>query len=288
MARRQRDLVTTAQLLNAGLSDGAISHRVARGALVRVHRGVYTLSHAPLPREAVWLAAVLACRGLSALAGLAAAELIGISRFRARKPEVVSTRRRTLDGVAVHLCRRLDPRDITTRQGIPVTTVHRTLVDLADALTAHQLANVIHEAAFRGWFVEPAVRDAMARVNGRRNVRVLERAIALHCAGSAGTRSGAEDAFLTLDLPEPFVNMDLAGEEVDFHWPRHGVAVEVDGPGHGRSPTRRADERRDAALQAAGYAVLRFTDAEVRERPGMVRDRVAAALVSSPGRRRAA
>jgi hypothetical protein len=58
----------------------------------------------------------------------------------------------------VHWSRRLDPRDITIRGGIPVTTVARTLVDLADVLTAEQLANVIHEAAFRNRFSEPATR----------------------------------------------------------------------------------------------------------------------------------
>ena len=58
-----------------------------------------------------------------------------------------------------------------------MTTVHRTLVDLADDLTPHQLANVIHEAAYRGRFVEAAVRDSMARAFGRRKLHVLERAI---------------------------------------------------------------------------------------------------------------
>ena len=100
--------------------------------------------------------------------------------------------------------RTLDPRDVTTHNGIPVTTVHRTLVDLADDLTPHQLANVIHEAAYRGRFVEAAVRDAMGRVFGRRKLHVLERAIELHHAGSAGTKSAGEDAFLTLGYrPRP-------------------------------------------------------------------------------------
>ena len=51
-------------------------------------------------------------------------------------------------GVRVHRCNRLDPRDVTVRNGIPVTTVARTIVDLAEILTAEQLANVMYEAAF--------------------------------------------------------------------------------------------------------------------------------------------
>jgi hypothetical protein len=89
----------------------------------------------------------------------------------------------------VRAYRSLDPRDVTVRDGIPVTTVPRTLVDLSDVLTAHQLANVIHEAAFRKLFDERAVRAAMTRANGRHNLHVLTKALELNAAGSAGTRS---------------------------------------------------------------------------------------------------
>jgi hypothetical protein len=271
IAARQHDLVTVWQLRAAGLTDGAITHRVAAGTLRRVHRGVYTVSRAPLTREAEWLAAVLACGEGAALSHLAAATLHGINgRFRAPAITVVAPRLRRLDGVKVHRCRRLDPRDITTHKGIPVTTVHRVFVDASDMLTPHQVANLIHEAAYRGRWVEPAVRDVIARMNGRHNLDVLERAIALHRAGSAGTRSGAEDAFLRLGLPEPRVNMDVAGFEVDFHWPERRVAVEIDGPGHGRSPAAARDGRLEAALARVGYVLLRFTDADVHERPDAV------------------
>ena len=60
------------------------------------------------------------------------------------------------------------------------------------------------------------------------------------------------------DLPEPLVNVRLNGEEADFHWPDHKLVVEVDGQGHGRPRTKREDERKEAAWQAAGYSVLRL------------------------------
>jgi hypothetical protein len=164
----------------------------------------------------------------------------------------------------VHTVRRLDPRELTSHAGIPVTTVHRLLVDLADELTPHQLANVIHEATFRGRFVEPAVRDAMARAHGRRRLGVLDRAIALHRMGSAGTRSGAEDAFLGMVRDEPLVNMHLSGFEVDFRWPDRRLVVEVDGGQH--ALRAEADKARDGVLRAAGWTVLRFSDREVYER----------------------
>ena len=150
---------------------------------------------------------------------------------------VVTVHQRRPKGVEIDRVRCLDPRDVTTHKGVPVTTVHRTLVDLADDLTPHQLANVIHEAAYRGRFVEAAVRDSMARVSGRHKLHVLERAIELHHAGSAGTKSAGEDAFLTLGFPEPLVNTDLYGFEVDFHWPERRLVVESTAVG--TTPPRR-------------------------------------------------
>jgi hypothetical protein len=98
----------------------------------------------------------------------------------------------------------------------------------------------------------------------------FDKAIALYNSGSAGTRSGAEDAFLRLNFPEPLVNTDLHGFEVDFHWPDLKLAVEIDGPHHGRPHDRDADARQDRALQAAGYKTIRFTDEDVYQRPEYV------------------
>ena len=58
---------------------------------------------------------------------------------------------------------------------------------------------------------------------------MLKRALELYAAGSAGTKSRYEDAFLALLEPEPLVNMQLLGYEVDFHWPEWRLVVEVDG-----------------------------------------------------------
>jgi hypothetical protein len=263
VAGRQYGLVTIAQLLAAGFTHSSVTRRVARGVLHRIDAGLYAVGHATLSREARWLAGVLVGGEGAVLGHLSAGKLCEISRFGAPVTDVVSTRRhRPRPGIRFHRTRVLHPRDVTTHKRIPVTSVHRLLVDLADVLTPHQLANVIHEAAFRGRFVESATLDAMARVTGRHRLHVLERAIDLHRSGSAGTKSGAEDAFLALvaGLPEPLVNMGLAGFERDFHWPEFQLAVEIDGAGHMRPRSRLEDGRRDRTLDDAGYTLLRFTD----------------------------
>jgi hypothetical protein len=218
------------------------------------------------------MAAVLAAGHGAVLSHLSAAVLWYVSRLRAPIPHVLVPRRhRPIEGIVIHSYRQLDPLDVIVYRGIPVTTVARMLVDLSDVLTAHQLANVIYEAAFRRRFNVDATRTAMARANGRRNLHVLDKAIGLYLSGSAGTRSRLEDAFLTLlqfaEIPEPLVNTALLGEEVDCRWPQQMLVVEVDGPGHERSPAKHDDARKDGKLKAAGYTVLRFTDVEIEQRP---------------------
>jgi len=288
LAERQHGLATLEQLTAAGLTRPAITKRVQRGVLHRLHRGVYAIGHGVLSREAQWLAAVLALGDGAVLSHHAAAELHRLTRSRSAVIDVVVPRhRRSPAGVHVHCVRRLDPRDITRERGIPVTTVHRTFVDLSDLRTPHELVALFREAGFRGHYVELAVRDSMARANGRHNLKVLEQAIELYASGSAGTRSGAEVLFLRLDLPEPLVNTRLLGHEVDFLWPEVRLNVEIDGPQHYTPAARRADAARDRTLAAAGYTVLRFPDEAVKERPDEVL-RAVSASASNPGLRRAA
>ena len=139
---------------------------------------------------------------------------------------------------------------------------------------------MIKEAAFRGRFVEAAVRDSMARANGRHNLHVLDRAIEVYRAGSAGTRSSNEVLFLQLDLPDSLVNTQLLGYEADFLWPESRLNVEIDGLQHNTPAARRDDAIRDRILTAAGYTVLRFPEEMLRERPEEVRGAVANALAS--------
>lgn len=259
LAGRQHGCITTAQLTRLGFNSAAIAYQVAAGRLHRKYRGVYAVGHPNLSQYGEWMAAVLAAGPGAALSHLAAASLHEIWRRQAKRIDVlVPGNRRGQRGFTVHTCRNLDPRDVTIWRGIPVTTVARTLVDLTDLLDWAPLANAIHEAAFRSLFDATATRAAMARAPGRRRLRVLERALAAHEAGSAGTRSGAEDALLAAvaaaGLPEPLVNTRI---EVDLHWAELGLCVEVDGPGHARPRTRREDEARDRLLRAAGLEVVR-------------------------------
>ena len=275
LAAGQHGLVKLAQLRGLGLDPRAISKRVKDGRLHRVYRAVFAVGHPALAREAEWLAAALASGAGAAVGARSAVELLGLARKRVAHVEVVVPRKRRPQGsIRLLVSRTLEPRDIVIRRGIPVTHVARTLVDLTDTYTPHQLANVIYEAAFWKRFDEAATRAAMLRANGRPNLGVLGQALALNAAGSAGTRSDLEDAFLAVvhsaGLPEPLVNTLTLDVEPDFRWPEYRLVVEVDGPGHLRERAKRNDARCERILRAAGYDVLRFTDVDVEQRPGRI------------------
>ena len=145
-------------------------------------------------------------------------------------------------------------------------------------MTVEELANVIHEAAFKEIFSLQATRDAMSRANGRKNLHILEEALQRHANGSAGLKSRNEKRFLSLlaqfELPTPLINTRLNGEEVDFHWPEFMLAVEVDGSGHTRPRTTREDQLKQRLWEQPGYEVLRFTEADLTDRPHQVVDQL--------------
>ncbi|WP_028063696.1 type IV toxin-antitoxin system AbiEi family antitoxin domain-containing protein [Solirubrobacter soli] len=278
IAARQHGAIKSSQL---GLSRAGVAKWVRSGRLHRKYRGVYAYGHPRLSREGEWMAGVLAGGHGAALAGRCATVLLGVGKRTPREVEIiVPGHRRTQPGLRVRTCRNLDPRDLTVVNGIPVTTVARTLVDLADDEDAEDVAHVIHEAAHWGKFDLAATRAALDRANGRRGVKVLEAAIDLHLSGSAGSRSRLEKRFRKLiagaGLPQPRHNVNVNGFEVDFTWPM--VVVEIDGPGHRRARTRVDDAIEDAALRAAGYTVIRFTEADVDHRPEKVLQALTAAL----------
>src|SRR5215475_3229850 len=134
LAGRAHGVATRAELLAAGVTQEEIKTRLASGALIPLHRGVFRVGHAAPSLEARYLAAVKACGPGSLLAGRAAAHLLHLLKRPPSLPEVLTASRRRPAGVRVRRCRSVDRRDATTWRGVPVTTVPRTLIDLAAVL----------------------------------------------------------------------------------------------------------------------------------------------------------
>jgi hypothetical protein len=163
IAGRQHGVVTLGQFLAAGLSRQQVKGRVAKGALHREHRGVYRVGHRAPSTEARCMAAVLACGEHAVLSGRAAAFLFGLIKGAAPTPEVSTTQNRRVARVVSHRVRHLDPRDVSVYRAIPITTVPRTLVDLAGPFSLDALARACHEGEVRHRITTATVLAALAR-----------------------------------------------------------------------------------------------------------------------------
>jgi hypothetical protein len=152
------------------------------------------------------------------------------------------------------------------RNGIPVTTVARTLLDLADVLDRQALRRAVTEAEYRGHFDLTSLNAVVEANPGRRGRRVLEAAD----APRHRTRSPLEDRFLRFleryGVEEPRTNVWIEGHEVDFVWPRVSLAVELDGvAAHTTRAALNADRLKDRALWRVGVRVMRLTDGALEE-----------------------
>lgn len=247
----------------------AIEHRLAKGRLHRLHRGVYAVGRPELDRWGRWMAAVLSCGDGAALSHSSAAVLWGIGSERSDRIEVSipSTSPLRRPEIEVHRRPKLRDADVTERHRIPVTTPVRTMIDLAYILDGRELERAVNEADRLELVDPPSLLRALADYPGHRGVGSLkallgERVFRL-------TDSELERRFLGLvrraRLPLPLTQQRVNGYRVDFFWPELDLVVETDGLRYHRTPAQQArDRRRDQAHTAAGTAHLRFTHAQVR------------------------
>lgn len=249
LASAQHGVVAIAQLRALGLTAKQVRVRVERGRWHALHRGVYAVGHRAVCKRGRLLGAVLACGPGAVLSHRSAADLWAIRQHRGRAVEVTApVRRRHRDGIRVHRSATL-AGDVTVVDGIPVTTVARTLTDLADVVVPTALRQALATAERLG-LVD---RADLTVASGRR--RVVRGAHVF-------TRSQAESllnaAFPTWAIEPPEINQDIGPWEVDFLWRRQKIVLELDfyATHKGRFAYLR-DREKTADLQERGFTVLR-------------------------------
>jgi len=277
---RQHGVVSRAQLLALDFSSDAIAHRLAVGRLHRVQRGVYAVGRPELSRYGRWTAAVMSCGPEAVLSHASAACLWGIWSREGSTSEVSVPLdvRRERPGLTVYR-RTLAAAERTVSEGVPVTTVHRTVLDLAQTVRRDQLEAAINAADKHDLADPETLRATIAGYAHRPGVKAL-RAV-LDRRTFTLTDSQLERRFLPIvrgaGLPLPLTGQRLNGFKVDFYWPRLGLVVETDGLRYHRTPAQQTRDRlRDQAHAKAGLTPLRFTHAQVRYDPGYVRATLAA------------
>ena len=273
LAGRQFNRVSRDQLVALGLSKSAIAHRVAAGRLVTVEEGVFAvapvLEHDEWGR---WMAATLtAPRSVLSHASAASAwgfwglprALETVTRPGSGGPrrhgEVLAFRSSTLDGECAAL------------RGIPITSVSRTLLDLARGVSKRALARSLREAVRLELVTIHALGDALGRSRGRRGARRLADTVARYTGlPLERARSGAEiralEVLRSARRALPNLNVRIAGEEADLSWAAPRLIIEIDGaPFHLDAGE---DARKQARWEAAGWSVGRISSDDVYERPG--------------------
>ncbi|HVP01709.1 MAG TPA: type IV toxin-antitoxin system AbiEi family antitoxin domain-containing protein [Solirubrobacteraceae bacterium] len=272
LAGRQFNRISREQLAALGLSRHAIAHRVGTGRLVIVEQGVFAIAPVlPYDDWGRWMGATLTSPG-SALSHASAAAARGVWSLP-REFEIVTRPGRggprRHGSVLVHRSTTLGA-DVEDLRGIPVTSVPRTLLDLASCTSASALARALREAIRLRCTSLEELGEHLGRARGRRGTRRLGDALArysglpLHRA-----RSGAEVRALEVlrdaGRPVPGLNVRIAGAEADLSWPAQRLIVEIDGgPFH---LDVGEDQRKQALWESAGWRVRRLESGSVYDEP---------------------
>jgi hypothetical protein len=277
----QHGTVSLAQLLELGMASSSVRSRARAGRLHRIHHAVYALvPESLLTRDGRWMAAVLACGDGAVLSHRSAAALHGIRRTDRANAEVIAVGRsaRKRAGIDIHRSTTLSPADTSIVNGIPCTTVARTLLDLAAVLPRRPVERAFDQAEMEGVLDLPAILEQLRRNPNHRGGLTVRGILAEHYIGKTPTANELEEAFFAIcrraEMPLPEVNqwVDLGDGEppikADFLWRRQRVIIETDGDRfHGTHQARERDPRRDQRALLAGWRTVRTTWRQVIHRP---------------------
>lgn len=235
------------------------------------------------------MAAVLACGEDAILSHRSAIALWGLRPPHNGPIDVTDpTRSRTGHrGIRIHTTRSLPESDRTFRKGIPVTSLHRTILDFAETAPAQQLRLAMEMADRKELYNGLAMDDLLARSPGRKGIKPLK-AILREMRGQATpmTRSELENRFLAglraRGYPEPQADVLIEDELVDFVWVKQRLIIEVDSYlWHKTRQDFEKNRRRDTKLQLAGYRVMRPTDRRIEYELDELLDDVGRMLASA-------
>src|SRR4051812_13096895 len=211
VARRQYGVVARQQLLQLGMTEREIDYRLAIGRLHPIHQEVYSVGHLVVPREGRWIAAVLASGPDAVLSHWSAAALWMI-RPNARSRIDVTTphKSRSWDGIRRHH-KALPADEVTVEEGIPVTSVPRTIFDLAATEDVDTVGSMLRESEHRNLWDRLSLLDLVERYPGRRGVRKVRLALQRITEEPTGRkRSKLEERFgpflRSYHLPQPRFN----------------------------------------------------------------------------------
>ena len=247
----------------------------------RLHRGVFLLGAAPPTQMARARAAVMACGEGAVLSHRSAAELFRLLPETGGEVEVTVVGRNPgfHPGIRLHRPRALARHDVTSVRGIPVTSIARTICDLAATDPFRVVEAAFQEALYRDIVTPDGLAEVLAREPRRKGAPVIRALL----EDPRMTRSERERALLRLidqaQLPRPLTNVHLNGFLADAYWPAEGLVIEFDGwQGHGHRNAFDRDRKRDQVMLANGLRPMRVTDRHLTHEPVALVARIAQSL----------
>jgi hypothetical protein len=279
LATAQHGVVSARQLRRLGYGRPSITKATAAGRLHRLYRGAYAVGHLDLSTHSHCLAAVFACEPGALLSHGAAAWLWGLYRYRPGTIDITTpTRRHRREGLRIHHAK-LTPADRDERDGIPVTSVARTLLDQAARVSAPGLERLLERSEELQLFDLREVDELLGRAGGHPGAGPLRRGLAIYRDEPAFVRSRTEKRFLDAvrraGLPAPATNFTVAGMELDAYWECERFVVEVDVfETHGTRAAFERDRLRQDELQLLGIETMRVTGPRLDSDPRAEAERV--------------
>jgi predicted transcriptional regulator of viral defense system len=270
LVRRQHGVVSRRQLATKGFRKDAITVRLRSGRLHRVHAGVYAVVPSQLlSRQGWWMAAVLASGPGALLSHHTAAALWGLRGYSGGAIHVTVPRKSTSSKQIRKHFSQVPPDERAVEEGIPATSVHRTIFDLASTVSVDDVVAMIKEAEYLNRWDRLSLWDLLDRYPAKRGSRKVRYALQRLKEEPPGRkRSKLEERFapflrrhrLPLARFNDLICLDGKNYEVDCHWPGTGQIVELDGwQSHSTRSAFRDDRARDRALRIAGYSVIHLT-----------------------------
>ncbi len=280
-------MVSTQQLARLGYAKSTVADWASTGRLHRLHRGVYAVGHTDLTHHGRVMAAVLAHHPAVA-SHWTAGWLWGLFRTNTAIHLTAPSRRHHRHGVRVHYAP-LAPEDVRMAGSIPLTSLARTILDLAPLVDAKRLASLLERAEKledddgRKPFDLRDFESLLARTAGHPGKARLDAALRIYRPEPAFLRSNLERDFRALirasSLPLPSQNFIVGPYELDCYWEAERFCVELDVfHTHGSRRSFEADREREDDLLLAGIEVMRVTDVRLEREPDAVIRRLAAHL----------
>lgn len=274
LAESQGSVIAHRQLRELAVGQDAIEYRVHIGRLHPLFTGVYAVGTPTPPQRGLFMGAVLSCGEGALLSYTSAGAHRNLMKLGWGDVHVTVLRGHCADrdGIRVHRVRRLHPDDCDVLDGIPVTSLARTLLDLAEVVPRRKLVYALEQAERLRVLDMSALDACMTRNRGRRGLKALTAAIKEVEPEAEHTRSKMERLFIDFcrryELKIPAMNVSVEGFAVDGLWADAKLVLELDSWTYHRS--RRSfeeDRRRDAVLKLSGYGVLRVTYRWLIEEP---------------------